>query len=126
MKSNQQTNNKRSDCSITVAAESGGDFYKNYPFNVAGGGRSKASNSAASSQASLSGSCPASVQGVTSTSTTAASAAAAAAAAAATVATASTLNDEHVSRANSRRMVGRSLITDTATPNPINPKEAQP
>ncbi|XP_070137086.1 box A-binding factor isoform X4 [Drosophila bipectinata] len=78
-----------------LAAESGGDFYKNYQFNVAGGGRSKASNSAASSQASLSGSCPASGQGVTSTTATAAAAAATAA---------STLTDEHVSRANSRRM----------------------
>lgn len=105
------TTNNHSDCSIPVAAESGGDFYKNYSFNVAGGGaggRSKASTSAASSQAS--GSCPAS--GATSAS------AAAAASGTGTGATAATTLDEHVSRANSRRLVGRSLITDTETKEP--------
>ncbi|XP_017118947.1 box A-binding factor isoform X3 [Drosophila elegans] len=75
-----------------MAAESGGDFYKANSFNVGGGGRSKANTSgAASSQAY--GSCP----GSNATSATSA-------VASGTAATAATTLDEHVSRANSRRL----------------------
>uniref|UniRef100_A0A6P4EM07 Box A-binding factor isoform X3 n=1 Tax=Drosophila rhopaloa TaxID=1041015 RepID=A0A6P4EM07_DRORH len=74
-----------------MAAESGGDFYKANSFNVGGGGRSKANTTgAASSQAY--GSCPGS------------SATSATSAVASGTATAATTLDEHVSRANSRRL----------------------
>jgi len=84
-----------------VAAESGGDFYKPNSFNVGGGGRSKANTSGAASSYS----CPGSN----------ATSAATSAVASGTAATAATTLDEHVSRANSRRLVGRPLITDTDT-----------
>ncbi|EDX12741.1 GD19064 [Drosophila simulans] len=83
-------NQQHSDCSIPVAAESGGDFYKPNSFNVGGGGRSKANTSGAASSYS----CPGS----------SATSAATSAVASGTAATAATTLDEHVSRANSRRL----------------------
>nr|NP_001262619.1 serpent, isoform G [Drosophila melanogaster]AGB95999.1 serpent, isoform G [Drosophila melanogaster] len=73
-----------------MAAESGGDFYKPNSFNVGGGGRSKANTSGAASSYS----CPGSN----------ATSAATSAVASGTAATAATTLDEHVSRANSRRL----------------------
>jgi len=116
------TTKQHSDCSIPVAAESGGDFYKANSFNVGGGGRSKANTSGAPTAQAYS-SCP----GSSATSATSA-------VASGTGATAATTLDEHVSRANSRRLVGRPLIIDTETKpkpkkNPTNqpkpPKKSQ-
>lgn len=93
-------------CIIPVAAESGGDFYKSYPFNVtqggggtAGAGRSKSSSSSALNSVAVAVAAAAAAAN-------ASSAVAAPGTAPSTPSTATQL-DEHVSRANSRRLVGR-------------------
>lgn len=94
-------------CIIPVAAESGGDFYKSYPFNVtqgggagtAGAGRSKSSSSSALNSVAVAVAAAAAAAN--------ASSAVAAPGTAPTTPSTATQLDEHVSRANSRRLVGR-------------------
>lgn len=91
-----------------MAAESGGDFYKSYPFNVtqggggtagAGAGRSKSSSSSALTSVAVAVAAAAAAAN--------ASSAVAAPGTAPTTPSTATQLDEHVSRANSRRLVGR-------------------
>ncbi|XP_026850524.1 box A-binding factor, partial [Drosophila persimilis] len=79
-----------------MAAESGGDFYKSYPFNVnaSGSGRSKANTPTAAGTVIATAAATAVAAGATAAPATASTAAV----------NATTTLEEHVSRANSRRL----------------------